>query len=117
MEFLGVSFGVVSREQFCKILGVVFVIVVDMTQHIHHPVAEVHIGSLAAPQQRVHDCSILGSVMVTAKKVILSTQGQASQAVFGEIIVNAVSAIQMYPLTVLCFSSLITGTVVSSTWM
>ena len=55
--------------------------------------------------------------MVTAKKVILSTQGQASQAVFGEIIVNAVSAIQMYPLTVLCFSSLITGTVVSSTWM
>lgn len=95
MEFLGVSPGVVTREQFCKISGVVFVIVVYMAQHIHHPVAEVHIGSLAAPQQRVHDCSILGSVMVTAKKVILSTQGQASQAVFGEIIVNAVSAIQV----------------------
>jgi hypothetical protein len=46
---------------------------VYMAQHIHHPVAEVHIGSLAAPQQRVHDCSILGSVMVTAKKVILSS--------------------------------------------
>ena len=51
MEFLGVSFGVVTRKQFGKILAVVFVIVVDMTQHIHHPVAEVHIGSLAAPQQ------------------------------------------------------------------
>ena len=42
-----------------------------------------------------HDCSILGSVMVTAKKVILSSQGKSSQAVFGEIIVNAVSAIQV----------------------
>lgn len=49
MEFLGVSPGVVTRKQFGKILAVVFVIVVDMTQHIHHPVAEVHIGSLAAP--------------------------------------------------------------------
>ncbi len=97
MEFSGVSPGVVTREQFGEILVVVFVIVVDMTQHIHHPVAEVHIGSLAAPQQRVHDCSILGSVMVTAKKVILSSQGKSSQAVFGEIIVNAVSAIQVIP--------------------
>jgi hypothetical protein len=51
VEFLGVSLGVVTRKQFGKILGVVFVIVVDMTQHISHPVTEVHIGSLAAPQQ------------------------------------------------------------------
>jgi len=48
VEFLVVSPGVVTREQFCKISGVVFVIVVYMAQHIHHPVAEVHIGSLAA---------------------------------------------------------------------
>jgi hypothetical protein len=37
VEFLGVSFGVVTKKQFGKILRVVFVIVVDMTQHIHHP--------------------------------------------------------------------------------
>jgi len=97
VEFLGFFTGVVSRKQFGEILVVVFVIVVDMAQHIYHPVAEVHIGCLAAPQQRVHDSSILGSVMVTAKKVILSSQGQASQAVLCEIIVYAVSAIQVIP--------------------
>ena len=52
MEFLGVFLQEQPPgKQFGEIPVVVFVIVVDMTQHIYHPVAEVHIGSLAAPQQ------------------------------------------------------------------
>ncbi len=68
-----------------------------MAKDIHHPVPEVHTCGLAASQQGVKYGGIFSSVMVTTKKVIFSAQRQASQVIFRQIIIYAVSAVEMVP--------------------
>ena len=68
-----------------------------MTKNVNHPVPEVNIRSLTATKQGVNNCSIFRSVMVTAKKVVLSSQCQTSQAILRKIVVYAVPGIQMIP--------------------
>ncbi len=58
----------------------------DVGKDMHHPVAEVHLGSLAASQQGVKHGGILRGVMVSGKQVIFSSKTEASQRIFRQII-------------------------------
>ena len=48
------------------------VIFVYVLQEVGQPILDIHSGNLAAAHHRVHDCSILGSIVVLAEEVVLT---------------------------------------------
>lgn len=82
-------------KQFCQVLAVIIVVIVNIVQEENHPVPEVHLMSFAAPHHGINDGSIFGGIMIATEQPVLSSQGYASQGIFPEIIVYFEPAVQM----------------------
>ena len=69
----------------------------DVVEEKVHPLADIHVGKLAAAHEGVDDGGVLGGIMVSAEEIPLSSYGQWPHAVFNGIVVNLVPAIGDIP--------------------
>ena len=58
-------------QQFSQILTVIVIVIVDVTQEINKPIAEVYIVRLATAQHGIHDCCIFGGIVISTKQPVL----------------------------------------------
>ena len=82
----GVGFFPIVRQKVGQIQIVVAVVVRNLGKHIGQPFSGVHIAGFTAPEQRVHDGSIFCRLMVATEQIPLSSYGQWSDRIFGQVI-------------------------------
>jgi len=73
-------------QQVSQVQIVIAVVQCNLGKHIGQPFAGVHITGFTAPQQGIHDGSILCGVMVTTKQISFSANGQGPDGIFGQVI-------------------------------
>ena len=85
------------RQEFSQVTTVVIVIFMDMIQEVGQPFLDIHSGNLTAAHHCIHDCGILGSIVILAEKVVLTRQGNRPLTILYHVRVDLVSAIGNIP--------------------
>ena len=83
----------VMRNQFQQVSWIVLVIFVDVGEEVVQPFADIDLCQLAAPHKSIDDGSVLGSIVVSAEEIVLSSQSQRTYAVLDKVVVYLVPAV------------------------
>ena len=73
-------------QQVSQVQIVIAVVQCNLGKHIGQPFPGVHITRFTAPQQGIHDGSILRGIMIATKQISLSPNGQGPDGILGQII-------------------------------
>lgn len=82
-------------KQFCQVLAVIIVVIVNIVQEENHPVPKVHLMSFAAPHHGINDDSIFGGIMIATEQPVLSSQRDGCNCIFPKVVIDFQTAIQM----------------------
>jgi len=85
----------VVGEQFCQILAVIIVVIGQSGEYILKPLLRINTTCRAGSQQGINHRSILCRIMVATEHVILPADGQRTNGVFNQVIIDPVTAIQV----------------------
>ena len=69
-----------------QVLRVVIVVLMDVSQEVKGPFAEVNTRQFATSHHRIHDSRFFRCIVVSTEHIVLSANGKWTDAVFYEVI-------------------------------